>query len=90
MKFWVTSNRFGYCKNFHCWNREPLYRTRVFLIVTEMQYANSSAVTCNSTDDTGRLDGQFLKLFGAYIFLRLSLMANVIHVLYTLLYNTIF
>lgn len=41
-------------------------------------------MTCNSTDDTGRLDGQFLKLFGACIFLCLSLMANVIDVLYTL------
>lgn len=46
--------------------------------------------TRSSTDDTGRLDGQFLKLFCTYIFLCLSLMANVLDVLYTLLYNTVF
>lgn len=46
----------------------------------------------NSTGDSGLLDGQFLKLFCAYIFLCLSLMANMIDALYidTLLHNTIF
>lgn len=48
LEFWVSSNRFFCCQNFHSWTREPLYHTRVFLMVMEMLNCNKDK---ESADD---------------------------------------